>query len=394
MRVAFITNRPAYYRIPVFELLARRWEIDFFFTATDAGRYWTNDHPFSIDSLNHTRLGISARQLYREIRRGRYDCVITSLGGRAHLVATAAALRDHATPVVLWVGMWYYPRSIGHILARPMVRWLIRRADSVVAYGPHVATWLASEWGRDSSVFEFANAVDNSLFSRAVDPELVARTRDAFGLPGSFIACYVGRLEPEKGLPYLLHALALSPEGIGLVIIGSGSQEAEIVEAAHAAGVRNRVHLAGYVNQDNLPAYYRATECLVMPSVTTRLARETWGLVANEAMNAGLPVIATRAVGAAAGGLIVNDLTGIVVPEKSAEGLAAALTLLSGSQDTCRRLGDAAAKRVKEWSHTGAASAFEKAVVAALDHASKRRLIGAGHDQLPSRADHDRTDRE
>ena len=94
MRVAFVTNRPAYYRVLVFERLARRWDIDFFFTANDLGRYWTNAHPSGVGSLTNATTGISALGLRRELRRGRYDCIISSLGGRSHLAATAAVVRD------------------------------------------------------------------------------------------------------------------------------------------------------------------------------------------------------------------------------------------------------------------------------------------------------------
>ena len=53
----------------------------------------------------------------------------------------------------------------------------------------------------------------------------------------------------------------------------------------------------------------------VLPSITTRLFKEPWGLVVNEAFNQGVPVIATDAVGAAAGGLVENGVNGFVVPE-------------------------------------------------------------------------------
>lgn len=90
MRVAFVTNRPAYYRVPVFENLARRWETDYFFTATAPGRWWTTEHEDVSGGLN-ARVGLSARALYRALRNGSYDCIVSSLAGRTHLAATAAA---------------------------------------------------------------------------------------------------------------------------------------------------------------------------------------------------------------------------------------------------------------------------------------------------------------
>ena len=63
----------------------------------------------------------------------------------------------------------------------------------------------------------------------------------------------------------------------------------------------------------------------MLPSITTALDKEPWGLVVNEAMHAGLPVVATDAVGAAAGGLVRDGENGFVVPERDADALAAAV---------------------------------------------------------------------
>ena len=247
--------------------------------------------------------------------------------------------------------------------------------------------WLGTEWGRTANIFEYRNAVDNELFSRAVDPELVADTRRAFGLPGKLVACYVGRLEPEKGFPILLAALARTPEEIGIVIVGSGSERAGIERAARNGGVEKRVHLTGYVEQEHLAAYYRASDCLVIPSVTTPYVKETWGLVANEAMNAGIPVIATDAVGAAEGGLVVDGLTGIVVRERHVADLARAMTDLFEDPAARRKLGLAAAEHVKHWNYDTAAFSFEQAVTAAIGRAPNRPCDDHGEpDHVPTSA--------
>ena len=71
--------------------------------------------------------------------------------------------------------------------------------------------------------------------------------------------------------------------------------------------------------------FYAAADVLVIPSLATRHFREPWGLVANEAMNQHLPVIATDAVGAAAGGLVRHERNGLVVPAGDPDALAGAL---------------------------------------------------------------------
>ena len=91
-----------------------------------------------------------------------------------------------------------------------------------------------------------------------------------------------------------------------------------------------------------------------MPSVATATFREPWGLVANEAMHQGLPIIATDAVGAAAGGLVRHERSGLVVPSAAVEAMSAALRRLHQEPATRRRLGtqarrDAAPFTFRAW---------------------------------------------
>ena len=86
--------------------------------------------------------------------------------------------------------------------------------------------------------------------------------------------------------------------------------------------------LEGPADAETLRGLYAGSDVVVLPSIATRDFREPWGLVTNEAFNQGVPVIATDAVGAAAGGLIEHERTGLVVPAGDAEALAGALRRL------------------------------------------------------------------
>ena len=78
---------------------------------------------------------------------------------------------------------------------------------------------------------------------------------------------------------------------------------------------------------------------LVVPSIPTRTFREPWGLVVNEAMNRGLAVIATDAVGAAAGGLVRDGDNGLIVPAGDSAALAEAIARLAGDPQLRARMG-------------------------------------------------------
>jgi glycosyltransferase involved in cell wall biosynthesis len=109
---------------------------------------------------------------------------------------------------------------------------------------------------------------------------------------------------------------------------------------------------------------YASSDVLVVPSVPTRDFREPWGLVVNEAFNQGVPVIATDAVGAAAGGLVRHEDTGLVVRAGDAGALAAALRRLHDDPRLRARLGERARAAVAAYTHDAWAQGMSRALQA------------------------------
>lgn len=111
------------------------------------------------------------------------------------------------------------------------------------------------------------------------------------------VILFSGKLIPKKNPQLLLEAIARMPETkrsqIALLYLGSGSLEANL-QSRLGSLPRVKVHFAGFKNQRELPPYYLAADALVLPS---NREGETWGLVVNEALQAGLPCIVTNAVG-------------------------------------------------------------------------------------------------
>jgi glycosyltransferase involved in cell wall biosynthesis len=107
---------------------------------------------------------------------------------------------------------------------------------------------------------------------------------------------------------------------------------------------------------------YAACDVLVVPSIPTRTFREPWALVVNEAMNRGVPVIASDAVGAAAGGLVRDRETGLVVRAGDSTALADAIGRLGADPALRARLGRAGADDVRAFSHDAWARGFSAAL--------------------------------
>jgi glycosyltransferase involved in cell wall biosynthesis len=110
---------------------------------------------------------------------------------------------------------------------------------------------------------------------------------------------------------------------------------------------------------------YAGSDVVVIPSVPTRDFLEPWGLVVNEAFHQGVPVIATAAVGAAAGGLVQHERTGLVVPAGDAGALAAALRRLRDDPALRERLGGAARRAVATYTPAAWAAGMARALAGA-----------------------------
>ncbi|HEX5851477.1 MAG TPA: glycosyltransferase family 4 protein, partial [Solirubrobacteraceae bacterium] len=184
---------------------------------------------------------------------------------------------------------------------------------------------------------------------------------------------FVGRPDPEKGVEVLLHAWrasGLSAPAAALVLVGGFGSRSD----AGGAGASARVREGGLaklpdgvlglapVTPVELRNVYAAADVLVLPSIPTRTFREPWGLVVNEAMNRGLAVIASDAVGAAAGGLVRDGESGLIVPAGDSGALARALTLLAGDGPLRARLGAAGMSAVRAYSQDAWAAGFSRAL--------------------------------
>ena len=201
-------------------------------------------------------------------------------------------------------------------------RALLALYSRYLSVGARSREYLLVHGASPMRVFASGHAVDNECLAASAAPHLtpdgriVARAACAAG-PDDFLVLFVGKLETQKRPIDAVRAVAsLGPNAV-LAIAGSGHLDHEIRSEASQLGVR--ISSLGFVNQKRLAAIYAAADCLVMPS-----ARESWGLVVNEAMATGLPVVVTDRVGCARD-LVIAGETGEVSRVGDPTGLAQAL---------------------------------------------------------------------
>ncbi|MDB5706265.1 MAG: hypothetical protein JWN66_3381 [Sphingomonas bacterium] len=190
-----------------------------------------------------------------------------------------------------------------------------------------------------AAIFRGYNVVDNAYFER-----MAALAKHA-PMPGGengplpeaargqyFLAS--NRFIPKKNLALMLDAYARfrkgrtdDPADWPLVLLGDGELRRVLEGQRDALGLTRHVHMPGFRQYDELPAYYGTAGCFVHASTT-----EQWGLVVNEAMAAGLPVIVSDRCGCAS--VLVRDgVNGFTFPPHDAEALVIAMNAIAALDD-------------------------------------------------------------
>jgi glycosyltransferase involved in cell wall biosynthesis len=202
-------------------------------------------------------------------------------------------------------------------------RMVLRSFDGYLSVGARAREYLRHFGVPATSVFDAPHCVDNDFFAAAVAPydapDARRAARLALGLDAdAFVVLFVGKLEDKKRPMDLIRAVAAARPGMQLLMVGAGPLALACQDAAQRLGVR--AVWPGFLNQSELGKAYAAANCLVLPSD----ARETWGLVVNEALATGLPCVVSDRVGCAPD-LVSPGVTGEVFPVGDQPALTAAL---------------------------------------------------------------------
>lgn len=273
--------------------------------------------------------GLSAKDVPRLIRAARPTAIL--LHSLFYAFSWAACLAALRLRIPIWIRMETQDEAVDRSLPKAFVRHLVYRS----AYLAVSRAFYIGELNRQHLL---RHGVPSRRLAPAryctADPlaalatedkwRLRRRTRAALGIPDDHrIVAFFGKLIPKKDPAIVLAALKRlgrsADPGLTMLYVGSGELDAALrgdaAELESASGIRTV--FAGFVNQAALPAHYLAADVLVLPS---RRMGETWGLVVNEALQAGCAVAVSDAVGSA------RDFAGLerfrVFPVGSAERLA------------------------------------------------------------------------
>jgi glycosyltransferase involved in cell wall biosynthesis len=206
-------------------------------------------------------------------------------------------------------------------LRKRYLRWLVRHAAAFPSIGELNRRFWKTYGADEKRIFFVPYGVDTDYFREKAEPWRARRAEIKLenGWNPKHLVLYVGRLVRQKRVDVLIEAmckLEQDRKDIALLIVGDGVEHQQLAE--QAKGLKN-VRFLGFKDRPDLPQYYAVADVFVIPSEI-----EPWGMVVAEALACGLPVIATRKVGAA-WDLIEDGKNGYIVPENDAAALAVAI---------------------------------------------------------------------
>lgn len=211
------------------------------------------------------------------------------------------------------------------------------------------------------------DVVDNAHFQTGAEQARrhASTRRDRLGLPETFFLAS-SRFTPKKNLPRLIEAFAqyrrAAPTGAwDLILLGDGPERPTVVEAMEEQGIREFVHLPGFKQYEELPDYYGLAGAFVHAST-----REEWGLVVNEAMAAGLPVLVSKHCGCAPD-LVAEGENGYTFDPYDTEQLATYMTTLAHGGVDRAAFGARSAGRIQNWAPEAFGRGLQQAAASALD---------------------------
>lgn len=321
---------------------------------------------------------VTTRGLAKVLQAGGFRAALSvGYSPRFHMEAFRCAQRA-GLPVLFRGETTDHARSRGwfkRTVRDVALRWVYSRCSALLHVGRHSRAHFRRLGfaGRDD--FFSPYCVDPTPFrpDEGARAELRAVTRRALGFTETQrVIMFCGKLSPRKGPDLLLAAIRRLPEtqraACALLLVGDGELRGELLASAAQASVVP-AKCVGFQPQGALSQYYHAADLFVLPSRTG----ETWGLVVNEALHHGVPVVVTEAVGCAPD-LVERGRIGEVCATDSAEALACAV------QAGWPFIGEAAVRaacraRVADYSISraaaGIAAAYRQVVAASTNGADR-----------------------
>jgi glycosyltransferase involved in cell wall biosynthesis len=356
-KVALVTNIPAPYRLPIYESVARSSDVDltvFFCSGREPDRVWDlAAAQFQQVFLKEKFISVGGKfihcnpDVWSALKVAKPDVVITTGFNPTFILAYLYARWAGARHIAMTDGTDFTESHLSG-LHRWVRRWIYGRTSAFLGASMGSFRLYRSYGVPEEALFQSHLCANNAAFvSESVTPERV------FDLV--FSARFVAGKNPLFALKVAQGVARALGRRVRLLLLGSGELQGSIEQVAQEIKSDVDVVFAGFVKQADLPRYLYQAKVMLFPTQI-----DTWGVVANEACAAGVPVIVTPMAGVAHE-LVVDGETGYVCDLDVGRWVELTCRLLT-DEALRARLAVAATQRVKAYSFNHAADGILGAI--------------------------------
>ncbi|AMN43737.1 glycosyltransferase family 4 protein [Rhodoplanes sp. Z2-YC6860] len=320
MRLAIVASHPVQYYAPLFRALAQRLDLQVLYahraTSDDQARAgfgvefeWDTDLLSGYEYLFlrnvstqpgvHHFFGCDTPEIRQRLSEEKFDAVMVQGWHLKCYIQTVFSAKVQGLPLLVRGDSHLNtPRTIfKRVLKAGIFPAFLRLFDGALYVGTQSRDyWIHYKYPQER-LFYSPHCIDTKWFSAHATIDARREVRERLKIvPSTKVVLFAGKLVSFKRPLDVLNAVALLKarnREMEIVVAGAGVLQEEMRGVADAAGIK--VHFLGFCNQTEMPKIYAASDVLVLPSD----GRETWGLVANEAIACGRPVILADGVGSA-----------------------------------------------------------------------------------------------
>jgi len=350
MKVLFLTNIPAPYRVDFFNELGKLCELTVLFerrSATDRNKGWISDEainfePVFLEGINVGQDGSFCPSILRWLKKDQFCLFI--IGGYSTPTGMLAIeyLRLHRIPFLLNIDGGFIKKDKPILAA--IKKHFISSAAWWLSSGNETNRYLEHYGAKIDRVFvyPFSSIRAADLYSDMANESEKTFLRQKLGITGDRVVISVGQFIHRKGFDILIRAWKYIGDNATLLIVGEGTDEVKLLKQISEDGLTN-VQLIGFKKKKELREYYRAADLFVLPT-----REDIWGLVVNEAMACGLPVITTNKC--IAGVELVKDgENGYIVPVEDESALFDRISRILFNDELLRSMGKNSLEKIKPY---------------------------------------------
>lgn len=304
-----------------------------------------------------------------EFIKGKYSAII---GGGDYEISTYMAFLFSLLlrkPFIFWTGAGSIrgsysmrKRSMLEKAAEPIIRFIDRHSDSIIAYGNNTKHNLMKLGVPSNKIFIASNSIDIDYIERLCEhqDDKKEEIKRILNIEKKKVVLFTGRLMRGKRIDLLIEAFAQLQgiqEDVSLLIIGEGPARKELMKMCDDLGVAD-VHFLGPMKRDDVFSYYMICDVYVLPS--------EGGITLNEAMACGKPVIATRNAGDV-DDLIQHGANGFIIDEEDPTMLENAIRYILSNPEEATLMGKESKRIIKgDFTIDNMINAFERALLFAM----------------------------